>query len=450
MDKFFESKFAKGLQKFGEKLGSNRYLMAISGGLMGTMGLMLVGAFFQIIANLLTIFGATTNDSTLYQFLIAPYNMTMGIISLVAAFGIAYILAKSFKMKAMPAGIVSVVIFLLVAAPAQTVELSSIDPATGVNTTMTVLDTTSLGGVGLFTAIIVGLLTVRITKFCQDKKIVIKMPDVVPQFLADAFSSMIPLLFNVILFHGVNFLLQQFMGVTLPLAITGILSIPFGAITSLGGMIILGIFCLLMWVFGIHGTMIGFIVIMAPMMEAILKNGALVEAGQAPVFAPIMLFGALAMIGGTGNTLGLVILGLRSKSEQIKVVSKAAIVPGLFNINEPVIFGYPIMYNPILAIPYILNPIIVMVLSYFGYTLGILKPGYILLMSLMPIGVSEFLGSMSWTNLVFVFLMIPVTMLIWYPFFKIYERQLVQKEAAIKAEEEAAEVAVEVVIETEV
>lgn len=437
MDKFFESKFAKGLQKVGEKLGSNRYLTAISGGLMGTMGLMLVGAIFQIIANLLVIFSLTSNTSMLYNFLIAPYNMTMGVISVVAAFGIAYVLAKGFGMKAMQSGVVSMVVFFLVAAPAQVVELSHIDEATGAAATMTVMDTTSLGGVGLFTAIIVGLLTVRVTKFCQDKNIVIKMPDVVPQFLSDAFTSMIPLLFNVLIFHGVNFLLQQFMGVTLPLAITGILSIPFGAITSLGGMIVLGIFCLLMWVFGIHGTMIGYIVIMAPMMQAILGNGALVEAGQEPVFSSVMLFGALAMIGGTGNTLGLVIMGLRSKSEQIKAVSKAAIVPGIFNINEPAIFGYPIMYNPVLAIPYILNPIIVMILSYIGYTTGILKPGYVLLMSLMPIGVNEFLGTMSWTNLVFVFLMIPVTMLIWYPFFKIYERQLVTKEAAARAEAES-------------
>ncbi len=428
MDTFFESKLAKGLQSFGEKLGTNRYLSAISGGLMGTMGLMLVGAFFQILANLLTLFGAITNASPLYAFLMAPYNMSMGIISCITAFGIAYVLAKGFQMKPLSSGIVSLIVFLLVAAPSQTVTLAD-------GATMTVMDTTSLGGAGIFTAIIVGLITVRVTKLCEDKKIVVRMPDVVPQFLNDAFSSMIPLLFNILIFHGVNFLIQSAMGVTMPLAITGILSVPFGAITSVGGMLLLAIFCLLMWVFGIHGTMIGYVVIMAPMMQAILANGALVEAGQPPVFAPVMLFFALARAGGTGNTLGLVILGLRARSEQVKAVSKAGLIPGFFGVNEPVVFGMPIMYNPILAIPYILNPIVVMVLNYLGYATGILKPAYVLIMSLMPIGVAEFLTTMSWTNVIFTFLMIPVTMLIWYPFLKIYDRQLAEKEAAATAEE---------------
>lgn len=434
MSKFYDSNFAKGLQRFGEKFSSNKYLTAISGGLMGTMGLMLVGALFQIVASILALANVIESGDAIYNILMTPYNMTMGIISAIAAFGIAYILAKSFGMKAMPNGITSLVIFLMVAAPAETVVLAEIDPSTGTNATMTVLDTTSLGGIGLFTAIIVGLLTVRVTKFFQDKNIVIRMPDVVPQFLADALTSMIPLLANVIIFYGFNLLLVSFMGVTLPLAIAGILSVPFGAITSLGGMIVLGIFALLFWTFGIHGTMVAVIVIMAPLVEAIQTNGALVAAGQDPIFHPVMLFGALAMLGGTGNTLGLVLLGLGSKSEQIKAVSKAAIVPGLFNINEPAIFGYPIMYNPILAIPYILNPIITMVIMYFGYTLNILKPSYVLMLALMPLGVSEYLGTMSWTNLVFVFLMIPLNILMWYPFYKTYERQLVKKE---KEEKEA-------------
>jgi PTS system, lactose/cellobiose family IIC component len=429
MSKFFDSKFAKSLQKFGEKLGSNKSLSAISGGLMGTMGLMLVGAIFQILATLLALFNVIENGGAVYNILLAPYNMTMGIISLIVAFAIAYGMAKAIKINPLSAGINSLVIFLLIAAPAKTVIL-----ADGVST-MTVMDTSFLGGTGLFTAILVGLISVRVTKFCEDKNIVIKMPDVVPAFLANAFSAMIPLFINVILFYGINLLLTSTLGMALPLAITVILSIPFQAVSTLGGMIILGMFCTLMWTFGIHGTMIGFMILMPLLMQAILGNAELVAAGQQPVFNPVLLFTSIAMLGGTGNTLAISILGLRSKSEQIKAVAKASIVPAIFNINEPVIFGFPVMYNPILAIPYILNPIVVMLLGYFGYMIGFLKPAYIMFMSLMPIGVSEFFGTMAWQNVVFVFLMIPVTMVIWFPFYKVYERQLIEKEAAAKAAE---------------
>lgn len=439
MSKFFDSKFAKGLQSFGEKFASNRYLQAISGGLMGTMGLVLLGAIFQIIANVAVLFGWTAEGSNFYNFFMTPYNMTMGVISVIAAFGIAYILARSFKMKALPAGIVSMVVFLMVAAPSQTVELSHIDPMTQEFATMNVMDTGALGGVGLFTAIIIGLVTVRITKLCEDKNIVIRMPDVVPQFLADAFSSLIPLLFNVILFYGLGFLVQTFIGTSLPMFITMIFTFPFQAITSLGGMIVLALFSLLLWTFGIHGTMVSYVVIMVPMITAITENAALVEQGLPPVYNPVMLFGCLGIVGGAGCTFGMVLLGLRSKSEQIKAVSKAALVPGIFNINEPATFGYPIVYNPILAIPYILTPILIMIIAHILYIVGFLKPGYILLMALMPLGVAEFFGTLSWTNALFVFLMIPFSMLVYYPFYKIYEKQLVEKEAAVKAaaEEEA-------------
>jgi len=180
-----------------------------------------------------------------------------------------------------------------------------------------------------------------------------------------------------------------------------------------------------------------FIAIMPIMMQVLMDNAALVEAGLEPVFHPVMLALVNSTVGGTGCTLGLVLMGLRSKSEQIKAVSKAAIIPGLFNINEPVAFGMPTVYNPILGIPYILAPMVITVLAWIGYATGILVPGYIVVLSLLPLGVAEFFSTLSWTNLVFPYLMIPVSMLIYYPFYKIYERQLIKKEAEAAAIVEA-------------
>jgi len=129
-------------------------------------------------------------------------------------------------------------------------------------------------------------------------------------------------------------------------------------------------------------------------------------------------------------------MGLRSKSQQIKAVSKAAIVPSFFNVNEPAVFGYPIMYNPVLAIPYILTPIATLLVVWLGYVVDFFQPGYIMFMSLMPIGVSEFLGTLAWQNLLIPVVGIVLGFMIYLPFFKVYERQLVEREKAAGAEVE--------------
>ena len=434
MNKLFESKFMKGLQKFGEKLASSKVFSAISKSMMGTMAIILVGAVFQIIATIPTLFGWYTTESAIYKLLYTPYNMTMGILSVFVVFMIGYNYAKSLGMKPMQNGVVALICFLLVAAPATTVTLA--DGATS----LTVLNTSNLGAAGLFVAILIGILTVNLTHFCEKKNIVIKMPDVVPSFLSEAFSAMLPLLFNIIIWYGISSVLSLLTGgqMTLPLLITYILSIPLSAINTIPGMFIAVLFACLLWTFGIHGSMVVFIALMAIMIQNISANAAAVAAGNEPQFYATMLTGAMACAGGTGNTLGLVLLGLKSaKSKQLKAVSKAAIVPGIFNINEPVTFGFPIMYNPIMAIPYILTPLITMLVLWLGYAIGFFKPAYVLIMSLLPLFMGEFLGSMAWQNLFIPIVGIVVGLIVYYPFFKVYDKQLVEKEAAAKTDEKA-------------
>jgi PTS system cellobiose-specific IIC component len=434
MNKLFESKFMKGLQKFGEKLASSKVFSAISKSMMGTMAIILVGAVFQIIATIPTLFGWYTTESAIYKLLYTPYNMTMGILSIFVVFMIGYNYAKSLGMKPMQNGVVALICFLLVAAPATTVTLA--DGATS----LTVLNTSNLGAAGLFVAILIGILTVNVTHFCEKKNIVIKMPDVVPSFLSEAFSAMLPLLFNIIIWYGISTILSLLTHgqMNLPLLITYILSIPLSAINTVPGMFIAVLFACLLWTFGIHGSMVVFIALMAIMIQNISANAAAVAAGNQPQFYATMLTGAMACAGGTGNTLGLVLLGLKSaKSKQLKAVSKAAIVPGIFNINEPVTFGFPIMYNPIMAIPYILTPLITMLILWGGYAIGFFKPAYVLIMSLLPLFMGEFLGSMAWQNLFIPIVGIVVGLIVYYPFFKVYDKQLVEKEAAAKTEENA-------------
>ncbi|SBW10068.1 Lichenan permease IIC component [uncultured Eubacteriales bacterium] len=426
MGNFFDSKFMQALQRGGQKVAGNKAISALTGGMMGMMGVTMVGAIFQILAVVPTIFGWADQSSQYYQIMITPYNMTMGLMAVVMAFTLAFNYAKSLGLKPVVNGINSMLMFLMVAAPVKTVTLAD-------GSTLAALDSSALGGTGLFAAILVAIVTVRITWFCEKKHITIKMPDVVPQFLSDGFSAMLPLLFSAILWLAISTIVSSVIGLTLPMAIMAILSIPLAYLNSVPGMLILVALSCTLWIFGIHGSMVVAMAIMPVMMQNVMANGAAVAAGQAPVFYATMLFGAMACAGGTGNTLPLVLMGLRSKSEQLRAVSKVALVPGIFNINEPLTFGFPIMYNPILAIPYIFGTVLTGFVVWAGYAVGFFQPGYIMMMSVMPLGVSEFLSSLAWQNIFIPVVGIVVNGLCYFPFFKAYEKQLLEKETAAAA-----------------
>lgn len=124
-------------------------------------------------------------------------------------------------------------------------------------------------------------------------------------------------------------------------------------------------------------------------IAAYATNAELAVAGKELVFNPIFLYGAVSILGGSGNTLPLCVRGLKSKSKQISAVSKAALVPGLFNINEPAIFGFPIMYNPILLIPFTLNSLVVMGFMYVAYKFGLMSLPQVLIMTTLPVGIQS-------------------------------------------------------------
>ncbi len=422
MDAFFNSKFMQKLQEGGQKLAANSFVSALQGAMMGMMAPIMVGAVFTIIcavcSEMLHLF---TADSQIYKILYEPYNMTMNLISIwiVALLGNNY--AKNLKLKTpLMTAINCIVVFLLCVSKYAD----------------TGLDTSNLGATGMFVGFIVCFATCRIEKLCIDKDIRIKMPEVCPPSLTASFNAILPLLFAVICCYGVNVIIGLVSGGALNMAsaVMAVLAAPLSALLSVPGMLILGILAGLMWSFGIHGTMVLISFMMAPMIMA-ATNRANLHAQGIPLtfenaFDASMLFGGLACCGGTGNTLPLCIMGLRSKSETIKAVSKLGLVPGWFGINEPVTFGMPIMYNPILCIPYILTIPVNMILMYLAYRVGFLKFGYIMIMSLLPMGFGGFLSTFSWTNFIWDYLLLIPDGLIWYPFFKIYEKQLVAEEQA--------------------
>ena len=431
MEKIFESQFMVKLQDFGQKLGSNKFLAALQASMMSLMGIIMVGAISQIICSVGTLLNLFTADSKIYAIIYLPYQFTMNSLALwvVALFAFNY--AKNLKMKSPIMNAVdALVCFLLVAGTLIVTEAG-----------VTGIDMTYLGAQGMFIGFIVVFISVRIEKFCADKNIRIKMPDVVPPFLQDGFASILPLLFSAIAFLVISSAVSAGTGGAYNVAsgFMALLAVPLNALTSVPGMFILCIFAALLWCFGIHGTMIIVPIIMPLAIQAAVANGAAHAAGQPLVFYPVALFASMAIAGGTGNTLPLALMGMRSKSKQISAVAKISAVPGWFGINEPLTFGMPIMYNPILCIPYVLNIPIVMLCTYIGYKVGFLQPAWISISALLPMGFGAYLSTLRWQNAIWDYLMLIPSTIVWYPFFKIYEKQLMAKEAAAIEEEELAE-----------
>lgn len=422
MNKLFENSILVKLQDWGQKIGSNKFLSALQGAMMSCTGLLMVSAVSIVICNIGTMFDLIQNGDSVYNILYTPYNYTMGFLGIWVVVFMAFNYSKSLKIKSpLMSAVNSAVCFALVAGPISANEF-------GVNQ----VDMTYLGAQGMFIGFIVVGITINIEKFCIKKDVRIKLPESVPQYLQDGFTSILPLLFSAIVFltistavtmttDGVYNVCSGFMA---------LIGLPLGVLVSVPGMFVLCFLASLMWCFGIHGSMILLSVLYPVMMQTSAANIAAYQAGgvDALAFYPVFLFSALNMCGGTGNTIGLALLGAKSKSKQISSVSKISLVPGVFGVNEPLAFGLPIMYNPILCIPYILNVQVVCLLLYLAYHTGFIIPAFIPIMTQLPIGITEYVGTLNWKNSLFTYLMIPVTTLIYYPFFKIYEKQCLAKE----------------------
>lgn len=429
-------------------IGGERHFAAMQQGMMLTISFILVSAIFMILANppvtadliskggFWKIFSGWYNFSQAYKVtLLIPFNMTMGLISVICVFGISYNLAVSYKMSGVTAGITSIVLFLLIAAPATYYPLAN-------KGTIQAISTKYLGAEGMFTSILVGLLSVEITRFFMVHKLTIKLPDVVPSSLSVTFSNLIPLLANVMVFWGANLIISAFdPTLTLPSAIEKILAAPVSAVNSVPGALLLCVFILLLWGVGVHGMMVVMPLTTPITMAAFASNAALYASGHAPVFEPIFMTQAITFLGGTGCTLGFSILCCTlSKSKQLKAIGKATIVPSVFRISEPVIFGAPIIFNPILIIPFILGSLAVAIFYWLGCIANLITPVYIMVSGTFPIFINSFIKCLDYRVIVFEIIMIPVLLIIWYPFFKVYDNQLAKKEMnAENAIEQATE-----------
>lgn len=439
MENLFNHPFVQKMQEVGQKLGSNTFVASLQAAMMSTMAIIMVGAISMILCNVgnENVLGLFQTGDAVWSTLFLPYRFTMNMLSLWVVTLVGFYYARNLKMQTpIMSGINSALCFLLISG------------ALGANEAgVTVMDVTYLSSQGMFVAFIVAFIAVHVDKICADKNIYIHMPDTVPSFLQASFAAIVPLVIDMVLFVGISTTISVATGGAYNMCsgIVALLSAPLSALASVPGMFILCTLCVVLWCFGIHGTAICTTVTTPLSLQALAANAAAAAAGEPIVFYPIFLWSFVACAGGTGNTFPLALMGLRSKSKQIRAVARASAIPGWFNINEPVTFGYPIMYNPILCIPYVLNVPIVLLVAYLGFQSGLLTPLWISFRGLMPIGFGSYLCTLSPINFLWDYLCGFVAGLVYYPFFKIYEKKLIEeeKQAELAETEQAAAPATE-------
>ena len=413
MEKFFEF-IEKVLMPHMTKISEQRHLRAIRDGIVSTIPLIIVGSFFLIIAFPPIPALADLVKPNIGKILF-PFRLTMGMMSLYASYGIGYSLAKSYRLDGVSGGILSMAAFLMTSVP-QAVEGSG-----------WMLPMDSLGGSGMFVAIIMSIFAVEILRFLQNKKIMFTMPEGVPESVARSFEALIPatvvLTIVWIIRHLIEFDIQRFiMDLFKPLVYAG---------NTLPGVLVPILLITFLWSAGIHGvSVVGaiarpiWLVLLNQNMKAV-TDGAKVL----PNIGPEPFFQWFVWIGGSGATLALVLLFLTSKSSYLKKLGKASLLPGICNINEPVIFGAPIMLNPILAIPFIIGPIITGIISYGAMALNLVARPSVIPPWTLPAPIGAYLATGGDLKAVLLVLInICITTIIYYPFFKSYEKKLIEEE----------------------
>lgn len=417
--KFLENTLAP----LGEKIGKQRHLKALREGIMMAMPLVLIGSFFVLIKDFPIEKWTNWLKGTLglYDLFDTMANNSFGLMALITAFGIAYRLAESYDTDGPSAGVLSLGTFLLM-----TPSMANADGALGI-------PYSALGGRGIFSAILVAMISAEIYRWFIQKDITIKMPKGVPDVVSKSFSALIP--GTVILFVFAFILkLLEFAGLgSLNDILALIIGKPLGLIAStLPGTFVAVLLNSIFWFCGVNGGQVVGSVMNPLWIQYADENRIALAAGEVLpniVTAPFMdLF---VYIGGGGATIGLALcLMFFSRSKEFKTLGKVSGIPALFNINTAILFTFPTVLNPIMLIPFVLTPVINAILTYLSmltelvpFTTGVTLPW-----TTPPI-IGGFLATGSWKGAALQIVLVAVSFAIYYPFFKVADQKNLKKVA---------------------
>lgn len=430
-DNFLLKWIEKSILPIANKIQRNKYLQAIQSAFMTLMPIMLIGGIITIITTPFVDYTKMATTDSMYNFykgwqlfvnnygmpLVILRSVTLSSISLWTSLAIAYFLAKHYKMNTIITSVVSLLMFFILC--------TSVTKDGG-------LSNDFWGGEGLFAGIIIGIAVTELYRLFTTKKIgTIKMPDMVPPALKSSFASIFPIIFVTVICTIIAMLCNSILRITFPQAILNLFHPLVVTVDNAFGLSLSSILSQICWWFGIHDTAVTSL--LEPLMYSNYSaNAAAYAKGIAAANLPHIwtepLWWNWMVIGGSGATLALAVIVLRCKSVQLKTVGKVAIIPALFNINEPLIFGLPIVLNPLFFIPWLLAPTINGLIAYICMAIGIVNKTFIYPGWNIPAPIAQFLSNMDLRSIFLTLVMIIIDGLIYYPFLKVWDKQKLEEE----------------------
>jgi cellobiose PTS system EIIC component len=385
-------------------LNDNTYLSAIRAGMVSVVPLTIIGGLFMIAAHP-PVSGWDASIAPYRHLLQMPVAATFGLLGLVACFSIAYDLGRRLEQDAMTSASMATVAFLLI----------QLDP----NTETLVMD--NLGSKGLFTAILVALVSVLAQKFFTDRDLVIKLPASVPPIVSQSFVSLNPLVFLVVLFWLVRFV----AGVDITQMVQSAFAPLVFALNTLPGILVYASLVTVLWSVGINGDNAVDAIVAPIFLQFLAENVAAMADGRPlPYVTAYGFFTTFVNVGGTGATIALALLLLNSPNPAFRKISRLSLPTQVFQINEPIFFGLPIVLNPVFMIPYILNALILTTASYLLISWGVIHRPFVNVPWTTPPIIGHYLVTGGdWRAAAWGAISVLIAMLVYFPFARAAQRR---------------------------
>lgn len=448
---FLDEKLSTPMARFSEQ----RHLRAIRDGIISTLPIIIVGSFFLVIAfssNQMPDSWALKGfiEDRSFEILL-PYRMSAYIVSLYAVFGMGSSLARSYDLDGIMGGLLSELAFLLTVTPTAIPEISSAIESTLYNEESLaylasslseisdnyIITASDFGSASIFVAVLASFFAVEVYRLIMKTGFKIKMPPSVPDSVAKSFEVLVPVAIIFIVVGGCC----QYLNFDIHSFIENLIAPLVSGTDTLAAVLFLVFLEMFFWAFGIHGSSIVYSLVRPLWLVMLDENAAAYAAGNAiPHIASEPFFQWFVQIGGSGAILGLaIVLVFFSKSAYAKAMGKVTIIPSIFNISEPMVFGLPLVLNPCLIIPFIFIPLINVVISWFAFSLGFVSKlcGTIVPWTLPgPIGAYLATGG-DWKATVLSLILIALSAVLYYPFVKLYKKVLLKEEQAEEEEKQA-------------
>lgn len=416
-----------------KRMENQPHISAIRDGFIVVLPFLIVGSFIMIL--LIPPFDENTQNSFgqawwAFSHWASGYGwrffqMSFNAISLFTSASIAYNLAKAYKREPLPAAFLSVMTFLLVAAPVK-------------DGTM---DIKFFGGIGLFSAIFIAIYTVELTRLLEYLNIRIRLPKEVPSAVAESLNIVIPILAVLLTLYPVTLYIEHATGSTIPQIIMDFMAPLIKVSDSLGAICLFVFATHLLWFLGINGSLVLMQLWTPFLLQNMAANLAAFQAGEPlPYIITNSFWDFYIVHGASGGVIALAFLLVRSKSAHLRSIGKIGLVPSFFSIGEPIVYGVPMVVNPLFFIPLIFAPMANAIIAYLLLDFNLIHRIYLMAPWTTPAPIGAYLvsGGDLWAPILSAGLIL-LDVVIYYPFFKMYEKVCLEKEKTEELNEVVAE-----------